>query len=333
MRRQSQIVWWICWGLGSVAALPQTPQRIAPAPAATAAFAQPTPPLPKPPIVYFRELLALAPEELERSLSEKPEAQRKLLKAKLLEYTSFIPEEREARLRATELRWYLRPLMETQPTNRVRSLAVVPDEYRTLVERRLEQWDQLPRELQQKVLENESIIQYVFRAERAEPGPKVAVPREILPERSEKLERELAQWLALPPEKQQQMCDRFGRFFELPPNEKARTLDALPEEERRQMEKTLEAFEKLPRAQRRLCINSFRKFAGITPDERAQFLKNAERWKEMTPEERRTWRTLVTQLPPLPPEFGQPPLPPGAPRRGSTPPLPPGNVNLTNATN
>ncbi|HKS36186.1 MAG TPA: DUF3106 domain-containing protein [Verrucomicrobiae bacterium] len=312
----------------------QTPQRIAQAPApATTASARPTPPLPQPPIAYFRELLALGPEELERSLSEKPEVQRKFLKAKLLEYTALNPGEREARLRATELRWYLRPLMETPTTNRIPSLARVPDGIRILVEQRLEEWDLLPPEVQRRVLENESIIRYFFRSERSLPAQRVAVVREISPERSEILERELAGWLALPRDRQRQMCDRFGRFFELPPDEKAKTLEALPDEERRQMEKTLEAFERLPAPQRRLCINSFSKFAGMTPDERAQFLKNAERWKEMTLEDRRTWRTLVTQLPPLPPGFGQPPLPPGARRPGSMPPLPPGNVNPPNATN
>ena len=134
MRRQSQIVWLICWNVGSAAAFAQT----AAAPAPETVSALPTPPVPKPPIVYFRELLALRPEELEQSLAGKSEAQRNFLKAKLQEYTSLNPEEREARLRATELRWYLRPLMEMHPTNRVSSLAAIPGDYRTLVEKRLE---------------------------------------------------------------------------------------------------------------------------------------------------------------------------------------------------
>lgn len=332
MRRQSQIVWLICWSVGSAAALAQTAERAAAAPAPKTVSALPTPPLPKPPIVYFRELLALRPEELEQSLADKPEAQRNFLKAKLQEYTSLNPEEREARLRATELRWYLRPLMETHPTNRIPSLTAIPDDYRPLVEKRLEQWDLLPLELQREVLENEWLIQHFPPGESGTPTQQVAVRQGVAPDRREELERDLARWLALPQEKRQRMCDRFQQFFELPPEEKAKTLNALPEEERRQMEKTLRAFEQLPPAQRRLCINSFSKFANMTPDERAHFLKNAERWKEMTPEERRTWRTLVTRLPPLPPAFGEPPLPPGAPKSKPTPPLPGGSPNLTNVS-
>jgi hypothetical protein len=93
----------------------------------------------------------------------------------------------------------------------------------------------------------------------------------------------------------------------------------------------LQAFEKLPLAQRRVCVASFRKFANLTPAERAQFLKNAGRWKEMSPEDRRTWRMLVTKLPPLPPDFGKPPFPPGFQREKSLPATSPATINLTNA--
>lgn len=328
MGRQSQIIWLICWNVGSAVA--QTPERAAAAPAPGAVSALPTPPLPKPPIVYFRELLALRPEDLERSLAQKPEAQRNALKAKLQEYTSLDPEEREARLRATELRWYLRPLMETHPTNRLPTLAAIPDDYRILVKKRLEQWDLLPPELQREVLENEWLIQRFPPGESGTLPQKGAVEPGIAPERRDGLERDLARWFALPQEKRQRMYERFERFFQLSPDEKAKTLNALPEEERRQMEKTLRSFEKLPPGQRHLCIDSFSKFANMTPDERAHFLKNAERWKEMTPEERRTWRALVTRLPPLPPGFGEPPFPPRTPGSKPAPPLPGGGLNLTN---
>ena len=72
------------------------------------------------------------------------------------------------------------------------------------------------------------------------------------------------------------------------------------------------AFAKLPSVQRQVCIDSFRKFANMTPEQQLQFLKNAERWQAMTPSERETWRTLVTKLPPLPPGFGVPQLPPAS---------------------
>ena len=52
----------------------------------------------------------------------------------------------------------------------------------------------------------------------------------------------------------------------------------------------------------------------MAPEERTRFLRNAARWQEMTPTERKTWKELVTKLPPLPPDFNAPPMPP-APAR------------------
>src|SRR5688500_2371087 len=72
----------------------------------------PPPALPtiKSPIEYFRELLALPVAEQERSIADRSDEQKKILRAKLKEYESMTPEERELRLAVTELRWYLVPL-------------------------------------------------------------------------------------------------------------------------------------------------------------------------------------------------------------------------------
>ena len=51
------------------------------------------------------------------------------------------PDERELRLRATELRWYLTPLLRTPAAERAGRLALVPEDLRELVNSRVEQWD------------------------------------------------------------------------------------------------------------------------------------------------------------------------------------------------
>ena len=66
-----------------------------------------------------------------------------------------IPDERELRLRATELRWYLLPLLQESPSNRDARLAQVPADLRDLVKTRLDEWNILPPPLQQEFLENE----------------------------------------------------------------------------------------------------------------------------------------------------------------------------------
>ena len=54
------------------------------------------------------------------------------------------PDARELRLRATELRWYLTPLLRTPAAERAGRLALVPEDLRELVNSRVEQWDVLP---------------------------------------------------------------------------------------------------------------------------------------------------------------------------------------------
>ena len=258
------------------------------------------------PMDYFRQLLAMNLAEREKELAEKPEHMRKFLADRLKEYDALTPEDRELRLRMTQLRWYLRPLMELSATNRVERLAKIPEPDRKLVEERLQLWDKLPADLQKEVLEHEMIVGYVIHEEATPTASKKGLSDAMPPEWRKKFEQDLAKWHALPQTQRQRMVDNFHQFFELSEKEKTKTLSTLSETERRQMEKTLQTFEKLPSVQRQVCIDSFRKFANMTPDQQLQFLKNAERWQAMTPSERETWRTLVTKLPPLPPGFGVP---------------------------
>ena len=264
------------------------------------------------PMDYFRQLLALSSAERVEALAEKPEHMRKFLLDRLKEYDALTPEERELRLRVTQLRWYLRPLMDISATNRVERLAKIPEPDRKLVEERLQLWDKLPADMQKEVLEHEMIVGYVIHEEASPTATKKGISGTMPPEWRKKLEQDLANWHALPQTQQQRMVDNFHQFFDLSEKEKTKTLSTLSETERRQMERTLQEFEKLPSVQRQVCIDSFRKFANMTPEQQLQFLKNAERWQAMTPSERETWRTLVNKLPPLPPGFGVPILPPAA---------------------
>jgi hypothetical protein len=212
--------------------------------------------------------------------------------------------------------------MEIPTTERAERLASIPLDYRNDVEARLKQWDLLPLELQRKMLEQEWTIYYFFHLKSSTPAQQRAIKEGLPADRREKLDKELVRLQSLPPQQQQRMFENFREFFELPPGEKQKTLDTLSDSERREMEKTLQAFEQLPPEQRRICISSFRRFASMTPEERAQFLRNADHWKEMSAADRQTWRTLVTRLPPLPPGFDQPPLPPPLLQRSQNPSLP-----------
>jgi hypothetical protein len=246
-----------------------TPQNLIPPPPASQAAS---------PVTFFRNLLAMSPKERADFLTNRPPEIRARILAKVHEYQALDPDERELRLCATELRWYLLPLMQMSPTNRAARLAQMPEDLRPLAKDRLVQWDILPPPLQQEFLENGRALHYFARVETASEV-------DINPKHAE-------------------IAEQFNQFFELTPDEKEKTLNTLSAAERAQMEKTLQSFDKLPPPQRLQCMRNYAKFAGMSAAERAEFLKNAEHWSQMSPADRQTWRDLVAhvpQWPPLPP--------------------------------
>jgi len=247
------------------------------------------PPLPtiQPPVVFFRQLLVMAPAERNHSLTDRPPEVRTRILAKVHEYELLGPDERELRLRATELRWQLTPLLRVPPAARGSQLALVPEEMRGLVQARLVQWDILPPPLQQEFLANDQALHYFAHVEPA--GRATATAQ------------------------QQKIAEQFNQFFELTPAEKQQALTTLSEAERAQMEKTLRTFAQLPPPQRLQCVRNYAKFAGMSAAERTAFLKNAESWAKLTPQERQTWRDLVTHTPQWPPLPPLPPPPPPSP--------------------
>ncbi|HVU27639.1 MAG TPA: DUF3106 domain-containing protein [Verrucomicrobiae bacterium] len=245
------------------------------------------------PVDFFRKLLVMSPDERENYLTNRPPEIRERILAKVGEYEALDPDERELRLRATELRWYLMPLLHTSPTNRAARLARVPDDIRPLVQDRLDQWQILPPTLQQEFLENERILRYFTHVDTTN----------ISTEDSwhEPSDAERSHWNSLSEGERRQITAGFNQFFELKPDEKQQALNTLSDSERAQMEKTLKAFDQLPPAQRTECVNAFAKFAGMNASEQAEFLKNAARWAQMSPKERQAWRDLVTHVPEWPP--------------------------------
>jgi hypothetical protein len=302
--------------LGVVAPSPASAAELSSTPPAAARVAPPLPPIPQSPVALFRELLAATPEQLETRLSGRTEAYQHAIRTKVREYHTLPAPEREARLAATEFRWYLRTLLGLSPANRPQPLQQAPATLRPLLEQRLREWDQLPTQTQRDLLQYERTLANILgpgtsareTAPPSRPTPPVPHPD---------LNRQLERWQSLPEDQREKAFAQFQKFFELSPRQKEKTLNTLSESERRQMESTLRAFERLAPEQRLLCLRSFEKFVSLSPRERSEFLRSADRWSDLDPADREVWRRLVTQMPPLPPGFGRPPLPPMPNRTGS----------------
>jgi hypothetical protein len=241
----------------------------------------PLPPVRQSPVDFFRQLLMMSPADRLQTLADRtPDSRARILK-KVHEYLNLDADERELRLRATELRWYLVPLMRTAPVDRSTQLTHVPSELLPLVQSRLAQWDLTPPDLQREFLTNDPALHYF-----AQPGAIAAATN-------------------APPDT---IAEQFNRFFDFQPAEQQQLLRSLSGAERGQMEKTLKAFGQLPPQQRVQCIRNYARFVGMGAAERAEFLKNAGNWSRLSPQERQSWRDLVAQVPVWPPA-PSPPLP------------------------
>jgi hypothetical protein len=272
----------------------------------------------------FRELLNLSPAARVQALADRSEVSRERLLEKLREYQALDPDECELRLRATELRSWLLPLMRQPATNRAASLSLIPAHLHQLIEGRLQVWDLLPPDLQQEFLDNEDVAQLFLQLQGRTASQRESILNRLSPERRRLLEQGLERWTTMSDSERRLTCERFDRYFELSQREREKVLSTLSDSERQQMAETLRSFEQLPREKRIVCVRSFAKFASMGVAERQQFLKNAERWEKMSPAERQTWRNLVSRVPefpPLPPGFGEmpPPLPPSLPNSPRSP--------------
>jgi hypothetical protein len=253
----------------------------------------PYPALTPSPVELFRMLLTTNAAGREAWLATRPQS-RRVIEAKLSEYQGMTPEERDARLLASQLRWYLPPLMNMPPADRERVLSAIPQPERKLIQQRLGELGILPPALQNGIITNQTVFRLFEAAERRD-GSNNNMINGITGEQRVKLEQQYQTWRTL---------------VDLPPKVRTKTLSQLTETERTQMELTLSQFRNLGAAEREQALRGFKKFAELSPLERAIFLKTAERWRTMSESDRALWRKIVAllQSPSTPPPLPNPPM-------------------------
>ncbi|HEV7928448.1 MAG TPA: DUF3106 domain-containing protein [Verrucomicrobiae bacterium] len=271
------------------------------------------------PVAYFRGLLGMTPAERERVLADKSEEKRQQVLAKVREYEALPPEVREARLIQTELHWRLLVLLPLDPAERQARLQEISPMYQPMIMSQLARWDDLPADVRKALLEKESFLRTYIQWQ----GHSAAAQQDILSkmpaEQRARWTEELNKWQVLPENRREEFTQAFRQFFYSTEEQQRQTIQTLSETERRQMEKALHSYADLPPVLQRQCVDSFGKFAAMSAEERNHFLQNAAKWESMTAQERQLWRTLVNELPPMPPappgfyESKLPPMPPGWP--------------------
>jgi hypothetical protein len=246
------------------------------------------------PVETFRKLLAMAPQEFQRVLATYPPEKQGSIVDKVEEYRSMPVEARELKLRVTELRWYLIPLLKAPREQRAGLLKSVPEPYKEWIGARLDEWDIWPLDLKAEVLEYEDLMHYFIG--RNTELERQAVFEDLPDKGGAALGTKLAEWRSLPLEQRQQTFGGFRHYFELSDEEQQKVLATLSVEDRQQAERVVNSIEKRSRTEQEAYLASFREFAEMPPAERRKFVSNAERWQKMSPAERQAWRDLVHQM-------------------------------------
>ncbi len=202
-----------------VAAATNMPAPPPAVPASSASNSVLPPPLPQPPtnpVSLFRALLKMSPAERRQALTSRPAAIQERILAKLNEYQAMSPGEREARLRATEVSFYLQRLPEEPATNRAHWLSQLPAEVRPLVVTRLVQWIAPPPPLPE--------IEPVKRYFELGPDQKIKVLDLFSEAERRQMEDTLAEFGRLPQAQRVQCLVSFAQFARLGPDERRQFL-------------------------------------------------------------------------------------------------------------
>src|SRR5262249_47013904 len=157
-------------------------------------------------------------------------------------------------LRATELRWYLLPLLNMPATNRAERLKLVPEPYHQLVAARVQEWDLWPPSFQRDVLEFQLTMDLV---KTGAVGQAATTLQTLPPKERHELEQKLSRWQAMSPPQREQLYAAFQHYFELSDQEKEKTMQALSVPERQETEKVLDPIEKWPKQQQDKYIAAF----------------------------------------------------------------------------
>lgn len=273
------------------------------APAALKANSPPTPVPAQSLIQYFRQLLAMSPQERDQALAAKTPSRRALLLAKIKEYQEMPEKDRELRFYLLQLRLYMLPLMQLPPPDRAALLAAIPAKDRPAVQSRLRDWDKLLPDQQTQVLQNETNLHYFLYRRYASPALEKEALAKIMPkERSREVEKTIAQWQSLPEAQRQRIGRRLREFLALQPAQRQEMLLTLPEEDRLPIQQISQRLTALSPEQQASWVDGFKTYAGLSLEERRRFILQAERWQTMTKEERDLWRSIVTR-PPDPPRL------------------------------
>ncbi len=268
------------------------------------------------PISHFRQLLELNTQQREAIILRQEPSTRRILERKLEEYASLSEGEKEFRLFATELHFYLEPMIGRDSSIEKIPADRIPDSIIPHLRTAMDFWNQLPVSQRDLLLSKKKAITYLITLTYSS-----ARLSAIVPEQSDEWES-LNRFLALSLDKQKAFLNSYG----LAGNTR--------------IVQVLEKMASLSADQRDRSVHALTCYLSFPPAMKDRFMDGVHTWNSMKPTERTVWRQIADRYPrvkpaPLPfstqtAEGPYPPFPvPAEPSVDEekwfpAPPLPPG---------
>nr|MBI1231025.1 hypothetical protein [Cytophagales bacterium] len=230
------------------------------------------------PIEHFRFILNLSSEDLEKYIvRQKPHVQA-ILRKKVEEYASLSIAEKDFRLRATELHYYLDSLLEHNSTVSLASLPPLPESLREEIMRAVHFWNNLSNAQRDLLFTKKATISYLVSLS-SENAPPMPVNRPAMSSEW----ANLYHFLQLPYEKQK---DFLG----------SHKLNKAPK-----MQKVLEAFSKMSMDEKERSANALVCFLSFPRDLQDRVSDGLTHWNSLDPSERTVWREIAGRSPTIVP--------------------------------
>lgn len=236
------------------------------------------------PISKFRTLLEWTPEERTQFVKKQPANVRQILERKILEYESLSDSQREFRLIATELHFYLEPLLIDNRDIDISTVQDIPDHLRKYIDQSVAFWNRIKPAHRDLLLAKKEAVSYLISI-----SSRLYDLEKLMP-------KPAPEW------------DNLYHFLQLPHKKQLSFMRASGIQPSPEMSNLLKAFQGLEVEEKRNCAHAFVCYLSFPDQLKTRFVDGLAQWSEKKPSERSIWREIAGKYPKIRPV----PVPPGS---------------------
>ena len=267
------------------------------------------------PVEKFRLLLEASSSELNSELDTYPEETRSRIRLKITEYRKLSVEKRRQKLVATELRWYLPPLLNVDQETRDLHLKKLEPILANVIYQRLLTWDTLPEDLKSSSSKSSLIIGHLSKAPSLNPPLPNPSASGTLASAAQPSSQNTPSLPGAPGNSgsvkasnpvSEERLQRLQAYFGMSQEAKNATLkDASLMSDSIFMSR-LNWLETMPEQLWERVLSHLIRFQELSAEEKKAFGQSIKTWNRLPQAEKQAMRNLVKRTPPFPEKSVQP---------------------------